>query len=388
MTSSSLPPDGPANGPSNSAPWPATPPPGVPPQAPRSGAPWPTTGTAPAPRESRGVSFFVAIFLGILLVASAGLNVLLLLVSVGSLAGAGLGGADLGDAPFDEAHVAGERAARKKVLQVPIRGAIAEAGSALLGGAGGTVTQVKRALRQAAADGVHGLLLTIDSPGGGVTDSDEIYELIRAFRRAHPDKPVAALFEDMAASGGYYIGVAAERIFARRTTITGSIGVIMSSWNFGEAAKRFGVDQTVIRSARTPMKDILSPMRPMRDDERAMLTAIVDELFDQFVSVVDEGREQLDRTQVLALATGAIYTASQALASGLIDAIGDHTSVAAWFEQKLGQPVAIVEHRRRAGFGDLLFGAKAPPPSFEQSLAGLLHASTGPRFLYFWEGGR
>ena len=387
MTSSSLPPDGPANGPANGpAPWPVNPPPGVPPQAPRAAAPWPSS--APAPRESRGVSFFVAIFLGILLVASAGLNVLLLLVSVGSLAGAGLGGADLADAPFDEVHLAGERGARKKVLQVPIRGAIAEAGSALLGGVGGTVTQVRRALRRAADDSVHGVLLSIDSPGGGVTDSDEIYELVRAFRRAHPQKPVVALFEDMAASGGYYVGVAAERIFARRTTITGSIGVIMSSWNFAEAAKRFGIDQIAIRSERTPMKDILSPTRPMRDDERALLTGIVDELYDQFVSVVDEGREQLDRAQVLALATGAIYTAKQALASGLIDAIGDQDAVVQWFEQKLGQPVALVEHRRRAGLGELLFGAKAPPPSFEQSIARLLHASSGPRFLYFWEGGR
>jgi len=381
MSSSSLPPGGPGPG------GPGTPPPGVLPQPQRSSAPWPQT--TPTPRESRGVSFFVAIFLGILLVASAGLNVLLLLVSVGSLAGSGLGGAaDLGDAPFDEVHIAGKRGADTKVLQVPIRGAIGEAGSPLLGGAGGTVSLVKRALRQAAADSVKGVLLTIDSPGGGVTDSDEIYELVRAFRRDHPNKPVLALFEDMAASGGYYVAVAAERIIARRTTITGSIGVIMSSWNFAEAAKKFGVDQVAIKSDRTPMKDILSPTRPMRDDERALLTGIVDELFDQFVSVVDEGRENLDRTQVLAVATGAVYTAKQALANGLIDEIGDHATAAKWFEQKLGSKVAIVEHRRRAGLGDLLFGAQAQAPTVEQTLGRLLVGSSGPRFLYFWEGGR
>ncbi|MBL9076860.1 MAG: signal peptide peptidase SppA [Planctomycetes bacterium] len=356
------------------------PPPGVPLQP-----AWPAAATPP--REARGVAFFVAIFLGILLVASAGLNVLLLLLSVGSFAGGGL--AQGVDGAFDEVHVAGERGARTKVLQVPITGAIAESGSPLLGAAGGTVTQVRRALRQAEADDVHGVLLLVDSPGGGVTDSDEIHRLLTRFRADHPDKPMLALFGDMAASGGYYVAAAAEHIVARPTTITGSIGVIMSAWNFAKAADEFGVQQIAIKSDRTPLKDILSPTRPMRDDERALLTGIVDELYDRFVTVVDEGRPNLDRTQVLAVATGAIYTAKQALANGLVDAIGDHDTAAQWFEQKLGKAVAVVEHRRRPGLGDLLFGADAhAAPSLEQSLGGLLRSTTGPRFLYYWQGAR
>ncbi len=362
---------------------PNLPPPGVPPQAPQ----WPNwPGPTPPPRESRGVAFFVAIFLGILLVASAGLNVLLLLVSVGSLAGAGLG-ADSDGVAFEEVHIAGERGGRDKVLQVGIRGAIAEGAAPMLGAAGGTVSQVKRALRQAAADDVLGVLLYIDSPGGGVTDSDVIYQLLRRFRRDHPDKPVLALFGDIAASGGYYIAVAAEHILARRTTITGSIGVIMSAWNFAEAAKKFGVDQIAIKSERTPFKDMLSPTRPMLDAERAMLTGIVDELYDQFVSVVDEGRDNLDRAQVLAAANGGIYTATQAKALGLVDGLGDHDTALEWFRAKLGKPVTIVEARRRPGLGDLLFGALAPK-GVEGAATHLFTNSTGPRFLYYWEGGR
>lgn len=362
---------------------PNLPPPGVPPQAPQ----WPNwPGPTPPPRESRGVAFFVAIFLGILLVASAGLNVLLLLVSVGSLAGAGLG-ADSDGVAFEEVHIAGERGGRDKVLQVGIRGAIAEGAAPMLGAAGGTVSQVKRALRQAAADDVLGVLLYIDSPGGGVTDSDVIYQLLRRFRRDHPDKPVLALFGDIAASGGYYIAVAAEHILARRTTITGSIGVIMSAWNFAEAAKKFGVDQIAIKSERTPFKDMLSPTRPMLDAERAMLTGIVDELYDQFVSVVDEGRDNLDRAQVLAAANGGIYTATQAKALGLVDGLGDHDTALEWFRGKLGKPVTIVEARRRPGLGDLLFGALAPK-GVEGAATHLFTNSTGPRFLYYWEGGR
>lgn len=365
---SSLPPDG--GGPSAGPPQPTR---------------WPQVSQAP--RETRGVSFFVAIFLGILLVASAGLNVLLFLLSVGSMAGAGLGGA--ADALYDEVHIAGERGATRKVLRIPIHGAIAESSSPLLGASGGTVTLVERALRQAASEKVQGLLLDIDSPGGGVTDSDEIYRRIQRFRRDHPDVKVAALFGDMAASGGYYVAVAAERITARRTTITGSIGVIMSAWNFAEAAKNFGVDQIAIKSARTPFKDILSPTRPMRDDERALLTGIVDELYDQFVSVVDEGRLNLDREQVLAAATGAVYTATQARDLGLIDEIGDLESVRGWFEGQLGGGVEIVEMRRRPGLGELLFGGVPGASGSGAELAQhLLLSSTGPRFLYFWQGGR
>lgn len=361
-------------------------PPGVPPQVPYGAPGWP--GAAAPARESRGVAFFVAIFLGILFVASAGLNVLLLLLSVGSIAGAGFGGDT--DGVYDEVYVAGERGARTKVLQIPIHGAIAEGQSPLIGAAGGTVSQVRRALRKAAADDISGVLLHIDSPGGGVTDSDEIHQMIERFRADHPDKHVLALFGDMAASGGYYVAAAAERILARPTTITGSIGVIMSAWNFARAAEKYGIDEIAIKSERTPFKDILSPMRPMRDDERAMLTGIVDELYDRFVTVVDEGRPGLDRAQVIAVATGAIYTARQALANGLVDEIGDHETAVAWFTQQLGKPVAIVEQRRRAGLADLLFGAQSRTavPSLQESLGGLLQGSTGPRFLYYWQGAR
>lgn len=356
------------------------PPPGVPPQSPQ----WP--GQAPPPREARGVAFFVAIFLGILLVASGGLNVLLLLVSVGSIAGAGLG-ADADGVAYDEVHIAGERGARHKVLQIGVRGAIAEGSSPLMGAPGGTVSQIKRALRRAADDDVLGVLLYVDSPGGGVTDSDVIYRMLRDFRGKHPDKPVLALFGDLAASGGYYVAAAAERIVARRTTITGSIGVIMNSWNFAELAKRHGVDQVAIKSERTPYKDMLSPTRAMTGEEKAMLTGIVDELFDQFVSVVDEGRDNLDRQGVLKAANGGVYTATQAQALGLVDEIGDHDTALAWFQQKLGKPVAIVEPRRRASLGDLLFGAVAARQGADP-VAALLQQSTGPRFLYYWEGGR
>ena len=361
------------------------PPPGVPPQQPQ----W--YGAPSQSREGKSTAFFVAIFLGLLLLVSGALNVLLLILSVGSFAGAGLAGGGDDALGYDLVHVDGSRDAKAQVLRIPVVGAIAEGANPVLGAAGGTVTQVRRALRlleQDTARGYRGLLLDIDSPGGGVTDSDEIYRMIQAVRKDRPDLRVVALFGDVAASGGYYIASAAQRIFARRTTITGSIGVIMGGWNFAEAAKNFGIEQVAIKSERTPFKDMLSPTRPMRDDERELLTAIVDEFYGQFVTVVDDGRPGLDREQVTALANGAIYTANQALANGLIDAIGDRADVIAWLESEIGQEVEIVEQRRRPGLRDLLLGAEAAAPTLEQSAAQLLQGTTGPRFLYWWAGGR
>ncbi|MFO1077665.1 MAG: signal peptide peptidase SppA [Planctomycetota bacterium] len=353
-------------------------PPGVPPQTP------------PPPREAKGVAFYVAIFLGLLLVVSAGLNVLLLLFSASALLGSGgmAGGENL-----DEVHVAGPSGAHVRVLQIPVHGAISQAQNPLLGAKGGMVGRIEQQLKSAADDeSIRGILLDIDSPGGGVTDSDEIHSAILRFKKEHPRVRVVALFGDMAASGGYYVAAAAERIVARPTTITGSIGVIMSGYNFAEAAKKLGVEGVTIKSERTPFKDILSPMRPMRDDERALLTGIVDELFDRFVDVVDQGRPDLTREQVLAVATGAIYTARQAVQNGLVDEIGDRESVLRWFERELGGDVALVELRQRPGLFDLLtnpgLGSRADGGGLDAAARELMTELSGPRFLYFWQGGR
>lgn len=363
---------------------PTNPPPGVPPQEPQ----WRSPLGSPPPRDGRGTSFFVAIFLGILLLVSGGLNVLLLLLSLGNFAGAGLGAAsDPDGAGYDLVRVGGDATATAKVLRIPIEGAIAEAQNAVLGSSGGTVSQVRRALRYAAGDdAVRGVILAIDSPGGGVTDSDEIYQLIRRFKQQHPDVRVVALFGDIAASGGYYIACAADRIVARRSTITGSIGVIMSAWNFAEAAKKFGVEQVAIKSRHTPFKDVLSPTRPMNEAEQAMLTGIVEELYEQFVGVVDDGRPRLDREQVMALANGAIYSAGQAHQNGLVDDIGDAESVEREFAAD--GAAQIVEYRRRPSLRDLLVGATAAPADPAAALGRLLAGSSGPRFLYYWQGAR
>jgi signal peptide peptidase SppA len=222
---------------------------------------------------------------------------------------------------------------------------------------------------------------------GSGNDLEAVNGLIKQFKNEHPKVRVLAAFGDIAASGGYYVACAADRIVARRSTITGSIGVIMSSWNMAEAAKKLGIEQIAIKSDKTPFKDILSMTRPMADAEKAMLTSIVDELYLQFVDVVDEGRPELDREQVIQLANGGIYSAGQALKNGLIDEIVDPSSIEAWFADR--GPVQIVEHRRRPTLRDALFGSEAKAPQDLSAVAAqLMASSTGPRFLYFWQGAR
>lgn len=369
-----------------------TPPPGgaSPPPPPGRRPPPPYPGEPYAPREGKPVSFYLAIFLALLLFVSGGLNLLLLVVSAFGSATAGIGGtAAVDDGMYEVVVVGGDTQADARLLHIKVEGAIAEQATPLIGGAGGTVSAVRRGLKLAARDDtVKGVLLEVDSPGGGVTDSDLIWQEITDFKKAN-DKPIVALFGDVAASGGYYISAPCDRIIARPTTITGSIGVVLSNLNFAEAAGKFGVEQETIVSDRTPYKDIMSPWRPMKDDERAILKSIVDEMYDRFVDIVDEGRPGLSRERVVELADGRIYSAHQALDAGLVDEIGDRDVAYATLRQLCDIDKAqIIEHRRRPTLAEVLFGVRSGVPTTEQSLARLLALPSGSKLLYYWHGGR
>lgn len=365
--------------------------PSMPPAAgsPQSGGGYPVYPTQPS--EGRSVSFYLAIFLAMLLVLSAGLNIVLLLAGVVRSAAGSFGVGDVSDTNFELVAVGGDSAAKDRILRVPIDGAIAESATPLIGAPGGTVTRVERALRLARhEDSIKGVLLYVNSPGGGVTDSDLIYREIQRFR-AETGKPVVALFGDTAASGGYYVACACEHIIAQATTITGSIGVILSQWNFAEAADKVGIEQVDIVSEHTPYKAMLSPAKPVDETEVAIARTIVEEMYDRFVDVVAEGRSELDRARVQTLADGRIYSAQQARQLGLIDGVGSESDALELIKQRAKVSSAkVVEQRRRLGFFDLLTGAHrpVPPPTLEQALGQLLSTTTGPRLLYFWPGGR
>lgn len=364
---------------------------------PRPPLPIRPAGQSAAGGEPRPTSFYVAIFLTLMLLVSAGLNVVLLFVALFSSAAGSLAGpmAPLDDSNYDVVAVGGDRSASKKVLRIPIEGAISEQASPFMGAAGGTVSFIERHLRLAERDNsIVGVLLDINSPGGGVTASDRIHELIVDFRN-RSEKPVYALFGDMSASGGYYIAAACNRIYARPTTITGSIGVIISTLNYAEALDKLGVTQDPILDPRTPYKDMLSPSKKPDEKEIEIVRSIVSEMYERFVDIVDEGRPELDRARVIELADGRIYSAEQARDNGLVDGLVDlEAAIDLVREAADVEGVSVVEYRRKPTLGDLLLGASSSlrSPSAQGSLADalapLLRGTTGPRFLYFWPGGR
>ncbi|MDQ0222729.1 signal peptide peptidase SppA [Streptococcus moroccensis] len=165
---------------------------------------------------------------------------------------------------------------------------------------------------------IKAVLLTIDSPGGGVYATREVYDRMKEVQ-SEVDIPIYASMGSTAASGGYYLAMLGEKVFASSETLTGSIGVIMSSYNTEGLLEKLGVKPQVIKSA--DMKDIMSSSREMTEEERQVLQSYVDESFQRFVDVVEEGRG-MSEDEVRKLADGRIYSGSQAQAVGLIDAIG------------------------------------------------------------------
>ncbi|MDX2348159.1 MAG: signal peptide peptidase SppA [Nitrospirota bacterium] len=166
---------------------------------------------------------------------------------------------------------------------------------------------------------VKAIVLRIDSPGGGVAPSQEIYNAVKRVRREN-NKTVVASMGTVAASGGYYIAVATDRILANPGTLTGSIGVIMQMANFEELLEKIGVKSVVVKTGK--FKDLGSPFRPMVEEERQLLESVMNDTLSQFIEAVAEGRS-MDTAEVEQLADGRVFTGRQARSVLLIDEIGD-----------------------------------------------------------------
>lgn len=177
---------------------------------------------------------------------------------------------------------------------------------------------------------VKAVILRIDSPGGGVGPSQEIYTEIR---KLNEKKPVVVSMGAVAASGGYYVAAPARRIFANPGTITGSIGVIMSFANYRELMDKVGVKSQVVKSGA--YKDTGSAVRDFTAQERKLLQALIDDVHSQFVEAVGQGRD-LPAEQVMALADGRIYSGRQALEVGLVDELGNLQDAIAYAAELVG----------------------------------------------------
>jgi protease-4 len=165
---------------------------------------------------------------------------------------------------------------------------------------------------------VRGLVVRIDSPGGGVAPSQEIHDALVRFQ-SDGDRPVVVSMGNVAASGGYYVACGAETIVANPGTLTGSIGVIMYFTQFHDLLERLGVHAEAIKTGT--FKDIGSPARAMTDAERALLEDVLDNVLGQFVTAISEGRG-MPEDEVRALADGRIFSGEQAQERGLVDELG------------------------------------------------------------------
>src|SRR5262245_24290743 len=226
---------------------------------------------------------------------------------------------------------------------------------------------VNRHLKQYGDDSrVKAIVLRIDSPGGGVSASQEIYREVKRIKDEKKKKIVASM-ASVAASGGYYIACPADRIFANPGTITGSIGVIAEWLNYKELVEWAKLKPIVFKSGE--MKDTGSPMRELTDADRKFFQGMINELYDQFVTAVTDGRQgkgetgnELNKERVKQLADGRVYTGGAAIKNGLIDELGnyqDAVKATAKLVGIKGEPKTITPPKPREGFSilDLLLGA-------------------------------
>ena len=176
-------------------------------------------------------------------------------------------------------------------------------------------------------DDIKSIVIRIDSPGGVIGPSQEIY---REIRKTTPEKIIIASMGSIAASGGYYIAAATNGIVANPGTITGSIGVIMAYTNFRAILDKIGMVPVVIKSG--PLKDMGSPTKDMSKEEKEVLQAFVDQAHRQFVTAIAEGRK-MDIDHVKSLADGRIYTGEEAVKQGLVDRLGNFEDAIEWAGQ-------------------------------------------------------
>lgn len=319
--------------------------------------------------QQRGYLWLAAILL-VLLLLSGMMNMLLI--------AAVLGDSSDSNAP-SESYVSGSRTSDSKIALLEVEGTIMPP----------FTERWLQTIRAISKDqSVKGVVLRIDSPGGLVADSHQIYHALNELREER-NIPVFVSMGRIAASGGYYIAMGGGlecRIFAEPTTWTGSIGVKIPRLNAADLAGKIGVEPDPLVTGK--FKDTLSPLRDMTDDERQLWQEIIDESFAQFKSVILSSRKNLEASQLDELATGQVFTAQQANKNGLIDEIGFQDDVVAALTTELGlDDPKVVRYKHPVSLLDLVMGVSAAERAAKSPWEDLLGAHV-PQAMYFfgWPG--
>ena len=238
----------------------------------------------------------------------------------------------------------------KRIVVLDVVGTIMDSGStsSLFGTEGYNHQSFMKKLESVKNDSkVEGIIIRVDSPGGGVVESAEIYDKLLEIKQ-ESEKPIYISMGSMAASGGYYISAPADKIFANKATFTGSLGVIMQGYNYEGLAEKIGIETVTIKSG--PYKDIMAGDREMTEEERAILQSMIDNSYNEFVRIIAEGRGMTEE-QVRTIADGRIYDGIQAKEVGLVDEFGYLEDVIAAMKEDYDLPNAeVIRYTDMVGF--------------------------------------
>ncbi len=221
---------------------------------------------------------------------------------------------------------------------------------------------------------VKAILLEVDSPGGAVTPSDEIYTALKQFKASDDERIVMVFIRSLGASGAYYAAMAGDYIIAEPTAIVGSVGVIMQTLNMKNLGDKLGLTSVTIASGEN--KDMLNPFKEVDPAHVAMLQTLIDGMQDRFATIVEESRGFSNRE----LLDGRIFSAQQALENNFIDGIGYWQEAVDRLEKLLGvDEVYLVRYHTEQTFFEMLMSSRMP------KLPDMTALETPPRFLYQWK---
>jgi len=288
--------------------------------------------------------------------------------------------------PFTE-EVVNEGNELKKIVILDVNGVIQDTGEtgSILQSSGFNHQDFMKKLNYIKDDdSVKGIIIKVNSPGGGVVESAEIHDKLTEIQK-ETKKPVYISMGSMAASGGYYISTAAKKIYASPETMTGSLGVIMEGINYKGLADKYGVDFVTIKSGKH--KDIMSPTRKMTEEERQILQSMINNSYQGFVKVISEGRN-LPITQVKKIADGRVYDGRQAKELQLIDGFGYLDDVVKYMKkQEKLKGAQVVRYSDSLGLGSLFTMQAKKLMGKDMEMAGLfkvLSRPNSPRLMYLY----
>lgn len=247
-----------------------------------------------------------------------------------------------------------------KAVRIPVQGVLfRESSGGLFAARHDPIENILQQIRAAGQDpDVKALILKVDSPGGAITPVDEIYDALLRFKASDEQRVIVVFMKDIAASGGYYVAMAADWIVAEPTSIVGSVGVIMQALNWKELADKAGLKATTIKSGEN--KDILNPFEETKPEQVALLQNLIDTAYDRFRGLVVEARG-LDEGRAQELLDGRIFTAQEALSEKLVDELGYWDDAMARTATLLGEPsVKVVRYQRTPHFMDVLAELRVP----------------------------